>query len=139
MSEKNTSEATATQSPVVRDLDPIGVERTVRVIGGTYCDCGYDFIEAAATEGWKAVSSWGLDGWDLGDWPYVVYAFRGDTERATYCEGDITLETFASREARERATDEAALFYWRDEPWMTRDPADLSGPFTWARLDASKV
>ncbi len=134
MDENSTSDATET---VASSTNPISVERTCRVIGGSYCDDGYGFIEAANADGWRAISAWGRDGWDLGDWPYVVYVFRGDTERAWYCEGDITIETFASAEDREQATNEAALFYWREEEWAS-DPSDpkLRGPFTWKRLDA---
>ncbi len=118
---------------------PISVERTSRVIDGRYCDDGFDFISQAESAGWHAVAAWGKDGWDLGDWPYVVYCFRGETERASYCEGDIVIERYADRESRERATDESAMFYWRsnDESWLDRDPADLRGPFSRARLDAS--
>lgn len=39
-------------------------------------DDGYDDMDVAESEGWKAVSGWGRDGWDLGDWPYVVVSTR---------------------------------------------------------------
>ena len=54
--------------------------KTVRggrdLIGTGWADDGYDWIAQAESEGWRAVSGWGRDGWDLGDWPYVVYCFR---------------------------------------------------------------
>lgn len=39
-------------------------------------DDGYSDMEVAATEGWRAIAGWGRDGWDLGDWPYVVISVR---------------------------------------------------------------
>lgn len=39
-------------------------------------DDGYSDMEVASGEGWHAVSGWGRDGWDLGDWPYVVVSVR---------------------------------------------------------------
>lgn len=40
-------------------------------------DDGYSDMEVAAGEGWSAVSGWGRDGYDLGDWPYVVISVSG--------------------------------------------------------------
>lgn len=111
---------------------PVRVEETTRAFEGRWCDDGYDFIAAGGIAGWTPVSAWGVDGWDLLDWPYYVCLFRGDTERATYCEGDIRIETFESREARERSTDELALANWtrNGEPWVESRPAeDLRGPY----------
>lgn len=39
-------------------------------------DDGYSDMEAAAKEGWRPIAGWGADGWDLGDWPYVVISVR---------------------------------------------------------------
>lgn len=99
-------------------------ERTVRVYeGSAWIDDGYEFMGVGESSGWRTISGWGRDGWDLGDWPYVVYQFRDRTvdgktlyERSCYVEGDITIETFEKPEDRERATDESALFYWRGDP-----------------------
>jgi hypothetical protein len=39
-------------------------------------DDGYSDMEVAAGEGWHAIAGWGRDGYDLGDWPYVVVSVR---------------------------------------------------------------
>lgn len=119
------------------DTAPVSTVRSSRGFEGSYCDDGYEFIEVGTGAGWRAVAGWGRDGWDLGDWPYVVYLFRGDVERASYCEGDIVIETYASAEDRERATDTTALFYWQahGEDWAEGvtpgdQPAHLRGPYS---------
>lgn len=126
------------------------VTHSSRLFEGRYIDEGYEFVGAGEAKGWRAVSSWGRDGWDLGDWPYVVYLFRereGAYERACYSEGTITIETYATAEERERATDETAAFYWRRsdiaelrkilDPIPEGDelPERVRGPFSWKRLD----
>jgi hypothetical protein len=96
--------------------------------------------------GWNAIPSWGLNGWDLGSWPLVVVYRRGETELAVDVEGDIDIEKFASREERERRTDEIAFFYWKnhEEEWVDgiasheHMPPNLRGPFSWNRLDGSR-
>jgi hypothetical protein len=99
---------------------PIKVVDAVRVFHGRWVDDGYDFIQAAERGGWRTVAGWGEDGWDLGDWPYVVFVFREVVDedgkrfqRACYVEGDIRVESFATAQAREEATDVSAAFYWR--------------------------
>lgn len=47
-------------------------------------DDGYSDMEVAATEGWEPIAGWGADGWDLGDWPYVVISARR-TIPCPYC------------------------------------------------------
>jgi hypothetical protein len=37
---------------------------------------GYDRMDSVMDRGWHAVSAWGRDGWDLGDWPLVMYFVR---------------------------------------------------------------
>lgn len=118
--------------------EPISITKTVREFEGCdWVDDGWEFMGVGQENGWHAVSGWGADGWDLGDWPYVVVLFRDVRrrviatgvglnaqsyelvstapafERAIYCEGDITIEVFETVAARERATDETAFFYWR--------------------------
>lgn len=57
--------------------DPLTTVKTLREFAGDdWIDDGYEFMEAGRTEGWQVISAWGEDGWDLGDWPYVVYLFR---------------------------------------------------------------
>jgi hypothetical protein len=109
-------------------------------------DEGYDRMEFARGLGWKSVSSWGLNGWDLGSWPYVVVYHRSETELAVDVEGDIDIEEFATREERDRRTDEIAFFYWKTHekelvegtPSHEQMPPNLRGAFSWSRLDASR-
>lgn len=53
-------------------------QHRVRSHGRDYSlsDDGYGDMEVAAGEKWRAVAGWGRDGWDLGDWPYVVVSLR---------------------------------------------------------------
>jgi len=128
------------------------------------CD-GWEDIEVARKEGWEAISSWGLDGWDLAIWPYVVISFRnvgdGLPRRAyqmrTTCEGDTTVYGFATTEDRDAAIDYLFLWYavgHRLEEILAnegltydRDALDAAsltveerfrGPFSWKRLEASE-
>ncbi|WP_416975625.1 hypothetical protein [Streptomyces sp. 4F14] len=72
------------------------------------CENGYWWIEKLRGTGWKEVA--GLDdGSLLGDWPYQVVAHYADPERelyglAVYTEGDVSVEGFRTREARDEAT-----------------------------------
>ena len=85
-------------------------------------DDGYSDMEVAAEDGWHAIAGWGQDGWDLGDWPYVVVSARTlhdmtkDVpegicyEMRQTCEGDTTVYRFATIEDRDAAID--YLFIW---------------------------
>jgi hypothetical protein len=35
---------------------------------------GYEWVELIEEHGWAELSSWGSEGWDLGQWPYVMVA-----------------------------------------------------------------
>jgi hypothetical protein len=37
---------------------------------------GYDWMEDARHAGFRIIASWGSDGWDMGDWPYVIIAYQ---------------------------------------------------------------
>jgi hypothetical protein len=72
---------------------------------GGYALDGYDWMDAAATTGWHVMANWGKDGWDCGQWPYVILTLaRGKDEKGfffgvtTYCEGDLTTKFFRSQE-----------------------------------------
>lgn len=156
--------------------EPIKTEQHGREWPAGWADDGYEWMEQASEDGWHPVASWGRDGWDLGSWPYVCYVFRTRKdpshdssrcdpicvlaaesgsdfcptlyERACYCEGDVTVETFASREDREAATDETAAWYWRSGQADGPDdlppegeplPPHACGPFSWKRLDAEEA
>jgi hypothetical protein len=45
-----------------------------------YAEEGYDWI-SRLSNGWYAVPGWGKDGWDLGNWPYVIVAFYDGNEK----------------------------------------------------------
>jgi hypothetical protein len=113
-------------------------------------DDGYDTMEPAARKGWEAIPAWGLSGWDLGSWPYVVIYHRdtADTwQLAEYCEGDLTVYSYPTRELRDVATDCIAFWHWKhnEESWIDGiesvelAPDRLRGPFSWRRLDAAKA
>lgn len=130
--------------------EPVTKTQTLREFEGVdWIDDGYEFMAAGTAAGWSAVAAWGKDGWDLGSWPYVVVLFRDRIvkpstldndpavkayERATYLEGDVTVETFATADDREKATDETALFYWKADgaDWLDRGD-DLRGPYSRSR------
>lgn len=126
----------------------------------------YDTAESARAHGWKARASWGLNGWDLGSWPLVVYMFRdrpaeGFTissaealgslvasdhvgyELAEYIEGDLKVWRFPTNEMRSALVDTLAFWWWQNsgESWtaglsIDAIPDHLRGPFSWARVDA---
>lgn len=106
---------------------------------------GDDRMTFAQRIGWEAIPNWGLNGWDLGCWPFVVVYHRGETELALDVEGDIDIEEFSTRQERDRKTDELAFFYWKEseKEWVAgidsheQMPANLRGPFSWSRLDGS--
>lgn len=109
---------------------------------------GFDYIDACPREGWAVVPSWGLDGWDLGDWPLVTVAVRtGDGDGGwglrIYTEGDLDTRWYESREALIAAIDEWAAWWWRNHSGSCPESLPASGPvperfrgmFSWARLD----
>ena len=131
-------------------------------------DNGYSDMEVASKQGWEEVSGWGLDGWDLGSWPYVVVSVRNvgnlhcdpqyQYQMRQTIEGDTTVYGFANDADRAAAID--YLFIWygvgKDyEEWTIeglscdkrealdagtlRVPERFRGAFSWARLNASKV
>lgn len=109
---------------------------------------GYHYIQTLETKGWRAVSAWGQDGWDLGEWPYLVYMIcdnNGEYMLRERCEGDLYTWVYDSAEDREKALNEIAARQWRinrerygiseDElPNKGEIPAKFRGPFTWERI-----
>lgn len=113
-------------------------------------DDGYEVIDTARDESWKPRAAWGLNGWDLGSWPLVVYLFRTVSddayELAEHIEGDIKVWRFPTDEMRSAWVDTLAFWWWKHEEqdWTdgyTTDaiPDHLRGAFSWSRLDAEKV
>lgn len=131
----------------------------------TRSDDGYGDMSEARGEGWRVISGWGRDGWDLGDWPYVSIMIRDRAETPelqlrgsrfemqTICEGDHDVYRFDHEEDRTAALDYLFLWYAAGEDWAPltyEDRARLDagelgdvdpkfrGPFSWARCNAER-
>lgn len=82
-------------------------------------DDGYGDMEAEAGRGWKSIAGWGADGWDLGDWPYVVISIRcpvtadghGQYQVMQTVEGDRTTYSFDTNADQAAAIDYLFLWY----------------------------
>lgn len=127
------------------------VENLPPVPGRPWAGDGWDWMEEL--RGWRATPSWGLRGWDLGDWPLVCVALCGrrtgeDPDQAvygvvTYVEGDVTAEAYATPEERNAAVDRIAALYWAvgqadgppNVPRVGPMLAEHCGPYSRARLD----
>jgi hypothetical protein len=108
---------------------------------------GYDRAGIVRKVGFEPISAWGRDGWDLGDWPYVMVFGRLTArgfEVVVNCEGDAFTERFDTLEDRNAYIDGIALDYWRmleNGPDVSKVgsveemPAEYRGPFSWKRLD----
>lgn len=104
---------------------------------------GYDAMETAMHKGWHMLPGWGRDGWDAGNWPYVQFGWRaghdGQWETYDYCEGDVTVKLFTSKEDATRYLDSVVHWHWRNSSEGPADPdldnPDHCGPFSWSRLD----
>ena len=128
-------------------------------------DDGYGDMEVAGNSGWQVIPSWGLDGWDLGSWPYVaIYARESNDGSITdgkltrfyelqqIVEGDHTVWSFATSAERESAINYMFLWYaadqdWAPLKWEDREKLDRGemefdskylGPFSWSRLDKER-
>jgi hypothetical protein len=117
---------------------------------------GYDVMSkvehASAEQRWVSIGGWGADGWNLGDWPYVVIYCRNDPvsgmyQVAYYVEGDVTIYRYATARERNRAIDGLAFFHWRalSESWVegiesAKDmPMKLCGPYSSKRSGLGRV
>jgi hypothetical protein len=77
---------------------------------------GYDWMERLSG-GWYVVSIWGSDGWNAGDWPLVILVHYDNDDAATYgmavyTEGDLDIKEFKTRQERDQATNEWAVWWW---------------------------
>ena len=99
---------------------------------------GYNVIAFAEAQKWHAIPGWGKDGYDLGDWPYVIVFFRNRNAQydiAYYVEGDVTMYSAPTEEIRNAIVDEIAFFHWRGEEWVQgydsvdQLPDELKGPY----------
>ena len=132
----------------------------------TQSDDGYDDMEVNERKGWKAIPVWGRDGYNLGEWPYVVISHGtrkvdapgpGRYRLLSVCEGDHEVYAFDSVADRDAATDYLFVWYGLGKGYDTwevkgltgagkrealdagtlRVPISLRGPFSWARCDVT--
>jgi hypothetical protein len=113
-----------------------------------HMNTGWDWMDDVEKDGWYAVGTWGVDGYDLGQWPYVIVVVRNTKDDkgrlygyGLYCEGDVRTHWYRDRVERWEAITREAFFYWklnqRDAPnigWAkTADqlPIDLRRPPGW--------
>jgi hypothetical protein len=90
------------------------------------CD-GEEDMEQAEKQGWTLISSWGRDGWNLGDWPYIAISTRisaGRFELQQVVEGDYDLYQFGSYADLEAAIDYLFLWYAAGSRWAPLNPSD---------------
>lgn len=92
----------------------------VRVAESWHPDGGWSFVAALSRiEGGRAVAVWGGGGWDLGDWPRVVYGHMRTDDGfalAELVDGDVTVTVFRTRLDLIEATDQVAERWWRHNP-----------------------
>lgn len=98
-----------------------------------WCD-GYDYIERAESRGWTALALWGKDGYDFGQWPYVIGFVRVVRDGArrlygfgVYVEGDLTTDYYRSWDACNEAISRQAFWYWN--AGQSDGPKDLAAKF----------
>lgn len=83
-------------------------------------DDAYDRSEVRTRQGWKLLSAWGEDGWDLGNWPYLMFYVRkepnGSYSLASDAEGDWSTWTFESHAELTQALTYLAVWDWLGDP-----------------------
>ena len=106
---------------------------------------GYDRQELARQRGgWRAVPSWGADGWDLGSWPLVTIYMKESVGKfllAENVEGDTGVYAFDTEAERSAACDTLAFFHWKmaGAEWVdgvetaAAMPGYLRGPYSETR------
>lgn len=69
----------------------------IPTLGDWHEDGGYEWMGEIEALGWQPQGSWGKNGWDLGSWPYLIFATKEQADTsgtlygvACYCEGDVT-------------------------------------------------
>ncbi|MBT2598038.1 hypothetical protein [Arthrobacter sp. ISL-72] len=102
----------------------------VPVLVDYHMNDGYDWMDVISEHGWAVIPSWGCDGWDLGQWPYVMVAAIRTADEignlfgiATYCEGDVTCTFFRKKTQLWDAITEQAFFHWKNG--QAQGPEDL--------------
>ncbi|MGP5581694.1 hypothetical protein ACTXOF_14370 [Glutamicibacter arilaitensis] len=89
------------------------------IVGRDVYGEGYDWMASLTGTSWNELSAWGRDGWDLGSWPYIIFAVaQAEDEQGklfgycTYVEGDVTARWYRTRDARSLAISKEAYWYW---------------------------
>lgn len=102
----------------------------VPVLVNYHLNDGYDWMDVISEHGWAVIPSWGCDGWDLGQWPYVMVAGIRTADdignlfgMATYCEGDVTTTWYRTKARWFGAISEQAFFHWTNG--QAQGPDDL--------------
>lgn len=108
---------------------------------------GYDRAQYVERFGFEPVSGWGRDGYDLGEWPYVMVFFRDRSEElrgsvfevVVNVEGDAYSHEFPTAGEREAWVDDWAFREWKhhEREWVAGLEAptpELRGRFSWRRL-----
>lgn len=79
---------------------------------------GWDWM-ANVPRPWSVIGVWGEEGYDIGDWPYVIYALgHAEVDGVEYfgytkhVEGDIYTYWFAGERNRDLAVSEEARWDW---------------------------
>ena len=102
----------------------------VPVLVDYHMNDGYDWMDVISEHGWAVIPSWGCDGWDLGQWPYVMVAGIRTADEignlfgmATYCEGDVRTTFYRTKARFWTAISEQAFFHWKNG--QAHGPDDL--------------
>lgn len=102
-----------------------------------YSRDGYDWMEAASETGWHTLSGWGKDGWDAGQWPYVMVSLAKTSDEhgplygmTTYCEGDMDTTFYRSQMEQWKAITEWCRWNWEhgqgDGPKLTKEEVEAN-------------
>lgn len=116
---KDTNEVITFTAPAGRDDD------------NGYSRDGYDWMDAASETGWHTLSNWGKDGWDAGQWPYVMVSLAKTADEhgnlygmTTYCEGDMVTTFYRSQSEQWKAITAWCHWHWKHsgEQWAAALP-----------------
>lgn len=100
------------------------------VLGDYPVNDGYGWMDLIREHGWAAIPNWGADGWNLGQWPFVIVAATRTADGAgklfgvaSYRDGDVTC-TYYRTEARQWDEITKHAHYWWKHG-QAHAPADL--------------
>lgn len=93
---------------------------TVPVLLDYHLNDGYDWQDEVTRRGWATPGVWGSEGWNLGQWPYIIVATRtAETDTgmlhacAVYVEGDVDTRWFRQQERCWDAISTIAFDCWK--------------------------